>query len=70
MDPISIASSASTLAAFAFRTSKDIYQAVDSIKNADATLLQLQSEVDALQAGLEGISTTFQSSEVVQTFAR
>lgn len=66
MDPISIATSATALASFAFRASKAIYSGVESVKNADTTLLQLQSEVNALQSRLESITSTFQSSEVVQ----
>lgn len=40
MDPISIATSAAALASFAFRASKAIYSGVESVKNADTTLLQ------------------------------
>lgn len=40
MDPLSIATSATALATFAFRASKAIYAGVENVKNADATLLQ------------------------------
>jgi hypothetical protein len=40
MDPLSIATSATALATFAFRASKAIYAGIENVKNADATLLQ------------------------------
>jgi hypothetical protein len=66
MDPLSIATAATALASFAFRASKGIYSCVDDIKSADANLLQLQSEVDALSTGLGSIASTFLSKEVVE----
>lgn len=64
MEPLSIAASASALATFALRASKAIYTCVDEVRTADATLVQLKSEVDALQSGLESIASTFESDEV------
>ena len=66
MDPLSIATGAASLAASAFRTSKSIYSCINDIKNADATLLQMQGEVDALHSGLGSIASTFESDDVVQ----
>lgn len=66
MDPLSIAVGATSLAALAFKAGRGVYDCVDGIRNADSTLLQLQSEVDALVTGLNGIAATFESEGVVQ----
>jgi hypothetical protein len=68
MDPLSISASAAALATFALRASKAIYTCIDEVKSADATLLQLNSEVGALQSGLESIASTFRSDEVQQLY--
>ncbi len=66
MDPLSIATAAASLSAFAFKASKGIYSCIDDIRSADATLLQLQNEVSVLQTGLQNIAPTFQSDTVIE----
>lgn len=66
MDPISIAASATSLAAFAFSAGRGVYDYIDGIRNVDSTLLQLKSEVDALISGLQSIAARFRSKNVVE----
>ena len=66
MDPLSIASAAAGLAAVAFKVSKAIYTCVEDVRSADAKLIQLHSEVDALSSGLDNIASTFKSDELIQ----
>lgn len=66
MDPLSIATAAAGLAKFTINASESLYACIDAVKSVDPTLLQLQSEVDALHSGLENIASTFQSRELVE----
>lgn len=66
MDPLNIAAAAASLSAFAFKASKEIYGSIDDMRSADATLLQLQNEVNVLQTGLQNIASTSQSDTVLE----
>jgi hypothetical protein len=61
MDPLSIAASATGLAAFAATLVKGIYDCVEAIKSTDKTLLSLASELSSLSQSLgaveRGLST-------------
>jgi hypothetical protein len=64
MDPLSISAAAAGLLTFAAA----IYKCVESIRGADETLMQLKSEVFALQSGLKSIESIFKSDEVGQLY--
>jgi hypothetical protein len=64
MDPLSISAAAAGLVTFAGA----IYKFVEDIRGADATLIQLKSEVLALHSGLESIDAIFKSDEVFQLY--
>ncbi|KAL2073660.1 hypothetical protein VTL71DRAFT_10986 [Oculimacula yallundae] len=65
MDPISIATSACSLAMVAIKVSKGIYDVVQSVKNVDRRLLSLSDEIVALGQCLAAVQACLEDKQLL-----